>query len=703
MEITIQENGLYAVLEVNEEKDIRLLHFSDKPKSISPRTLEEEFANNQRLVEVKISGENVVKHHGPRQVGTLPGYRLEFQNYQESLNNDGKKVDFFLEDPVTKLEVIVTWQFYHGIKALRSWTTVSNKGTDKIGLEHVSSFYLANIDCEGLQARNEKMRIYMPHSSWSNEGMWKDYSFEDLGFYSDEIASSRRIFGSNTGTWSSHELAPMAILENNETNSFIAWQIENQGSWNWEIGGVRDLLYFQLSGPNDRQNHWYKELSTGETFTSVPVAVAFTHGKVDHVLGELTKCRRAIRRDNNDNRRLGVIFNDYMNCLFGDPTTEKELPLIDAAAEIGCEYYCIDAGWYSAGEWWDGVGQWQPSFERFPNGIQEVTDYIRKKGLIPGLWLEIEVMGVNSPLVKTTPRDWFFHRHGKPVIDRDRYQLDFRNPAVRKFASEIIKRVVEEYGVGYIKMDYNIDAGAGTDLAADSLGDGLLEHNRAYLAWLDDIFATYPELIIESCSSGGMREDYALLSRHSLQSTSDQEDYLKTGAIAANASSLMTPEQAAVWSYPLRTGDLNEVVFNMVNAMLLRIHQSGHLAEISSDRKSLVKEAIDCYKTELRQYIPIALPIYPLNRFANFEHQWYSFGIETENKTYFALWKKEPVEDVVILYFPQFKGLSMRPRLVYPNAWQFDWEWHKIDGTLSIRISDDNTARIFELISDGTE
>lgn len=49
-----------------------------------------------------------------------------------------------------------------------------------------------------------------------------------------------------------------------------------------------------------------------------------------------------------------------MNCLWGDPTTEKEYPLIDAAAEAGCRYYCIDCGWYDDGPWWDGVGQWLP-------------------------------------------------------------------------------------------------------------------------------------------------------------------------------------------------------------------------------------------------------------------------------------------------------------------------------------------------------
>ena len=43
----------------------------------------------------------------------------------------------------------------------------------------------------------------------------------------------------------------------------------------------------------------------------------------------------------------------------------------------GCEYYVIDAGWYAPGEWWDSVGEWQECRERFPNGIKEVTDYIR--------------------------------------------------------------------------------------------------------------------------------------------------------------------------------------------------------------------------------------------------------------------------------------------------------------------------------------
>ena len=87
-----------------------------------------------------------------------------------------------------------------------------------------------------------------------------------------------------------------------------------------------------------------------------------------------------------------------------------------------------------------------------------------------------------------------------------------------------------------IKMDYNIEPGIGTEVDADSFGDGLLEHERAYLAWLDGIYRKYPDLVIENCSSGGLRMDYAMLARNSIQSTSDQEDYRNYATISANAA-----------------------------------------------------------------------------------------------------------------------------------------------------------------------
>ena len=101
--------------------------------------------------------------------------------------------------------------------------------------------------------------------------------------------------------------------------------------------------------------------------------------------------------------------------------------------------------------------------------------------------------------------------------------------------------------------------------------------------------------MIENCSSGGMRMEYSHLSRYSIQSVTDQTDYVKMACIACNCMTACTPEQAAIWSYPMRDGDEEETIFNMVNAMLLRIHQSGHLAELSPARLQLVREGIACH------------------------------------------------------------------------------------------------------------
>ena len=304
-------------------------------------------------------------------------------------------------------------------------------------------------------------------------------------------------------------------------------------------------------------------------------------------------------------------------------------------------------------------------------------------------------MGINCKLADKLPDEWFFMRHGKRVIDHSRYQLDFHNPDVSAYADMIMDRLVQTYGVGYIKMDYNINSGVGTEVGADSFGDGLLEHNRAYLAWLDRIFDRYPELVIENCGSGGMRLDYALLSRHSIQSSSDQTDYRKNGVIAAASASLVTPEQCAVWSYPLREGDDEEVVFNMVNSLLLRIHQSGHLAEISAPRLALVKEAIAYYKT-IRHYIPQSLPIWPLG-LPRFAHPWMSYGLQNGDLVLLAVWRMDSEQDTVMLPIPAFAGMDTEVRLAYPVGGRAEWSWHAASGSLSVKLPERHAARLFEI------
>ena len=193
-----------------------------------------------------------------------------------------------------------------------------------------------------------------------------------------------------------------------------------------------------------------------------------------------------------------------------------------------------------------------------------------------------------------------------------RVLLDFRNRDVTAYLDQVIDRLVHDYRVGYLKMDYNVDSLQGTDRNADSPGQGLLDHNRAHLAWLEGNLKRYPSLVIENCGSGGGRMDYAMLSRLQIQSATDQEDYLRLPAIITGATAAVLPEQLACWSYPLATADSDQASFNMVTAMLCRIHQSGRLDRITNDGAAEVKNGIRVYKDVIRKYIPRATPFYPL-------------------------------------------------------------------------------------------
>lgn len=702
--IKIEEDGIYLVFGVTCDDQLKLLHFSSRPyeeQEESRLFLTEGF----QLVQVNFSGYNrPYEKHGNKHIVTAPGYLLKYAGMEDERNETGRRLVITQKDELTGAQVRSFLQFYTGTSVIRMYHEITNTGTEDQTLEYLSSFYYLGIEKEGEGSSDDKMKITIAHHGWQKEMGFHTYTFPELGMAQTQPTVIRRtsktIEFTNTGNWSTKEYLPMGYLENTAADTSLFWQIEHNGSWHAEIGDENNHFYLALSGPTEVQSHWFKTLKPGESFTSVPVAVGVSRADFGRAMGQLTGYRRKIRRPNKDNEKLPVIFNDYMNCLFGDPTTEKEIPLIDAAALMGCEYYVIDAGWYAPGQWWDSVGQWQECRERFPGGIRELTDYIRSKGMVPGLWLELEVMGINCEKAKKAPDDWFFVRHGKRVFDRSRYQLDFRNPQVIEHADEVIDRVVKEYGAGYIKMDYNIEPGIGTELYADSVGQGMLEHERAYLKWLDSVFERYPDLVIENCSSGGLRTDYAMLSRYSIQSTSDQEDYRNYATISANAAAGITPEQAAVWSYPQRDGDEEETIYNMVNTLLLRIHQSGHLAELSDERKKLVKEGIAYYKA-IRGDIRKALPVWPIGYADNLD-SWLAFVLKTEEKAYMAVWRRGGEEERDISLLRIFDGQEPREvSLAYPKESMRQncvWEYKRNKGILKIKYKQPVMARLFEIV-----
>ncbi len=150
----------------------------------------------------------------------------------------------------------------------------------------LSSFNYEGIDKEGTLPADKKLKICIPHNGWQKEVNWKTYDLCDFDMERIQPAcdqrSSNLLTVSNTGNWSAKEHLPMGYLENTDTHTGMLWQIENNGSWHWEIGDQNGHLYLAASGPNETYSHWFKKLEPGDTFTSVPVAVSITAQDFSH-------------------------------------------------------------------------------------------------------------------------------------------------------------------------------------------------------------------------------------------------------------------------------------------------------------------------------------------------------------------------------------------------------------------------------------
>ena len=414
-------------------------------------------------------------------------------------------------DPASGVEVSSRFEHRRGANAFRATTSVTNRGGATVTVTFVSTLNLGGFVDAPIGSAPTRLMLTHARNAWLAEFRWHTTTLERAGIVDigptpgpGNDSSLGHFAAVGTGSWSSGDFLPVGAVTDTTTGNCWTWQIEHNGAWQWEALDHSQHLYVVLSGPTGQDHQWSASLAPGQSFTTVPAGVAVTTGGLDAALAEMTRYRRLIRRPTADTRNCPVIFNDYMNCLTGDPTTDRLLPLVTAAADAGAEYFVIDAGWYSDEPgWWDSVGEWEPSTTRFPGGLGQVTDAILGRGMVPGLWVEPEVVGVNSPLARRLPDEAFFIRGGRRVTENGRHQLDFRHPAVIAHLDRALDRLIDEFGVGYFKFDYNINVGVGTDIEAPTPGAGLLGHNRAYSAWLDELLRRHPELVIENCSSGG--------------------------------------------------------------------------------------------------------------------------------------------------------------------------------------------------------
>jgi alpha-galactosidase len=206
-----------------------------------------------------------------------------------------------------------------------------------------------------------------------------------------------------------------------------------------------------------------------------------------------------------------------------------------------------------------------------------------------------------------------------------------------------------------------------------------------------------------------MRTDYALLARLQVQSTSDQQDFLRYPPIAAAAPAAITPEQAAIWAYPQPEFTDDEIAFTLCGAMLGRVHLSGHLDRMSRSQRDLVTEAVRVYKT-IRSDLAVAVPFWPLG-LPGWTDAWIALGLRAPGAGYLTVWHRGPLAEasgypapvtagdpaVATLSIPHLRGQPLIVRILYPSGAGAGTRWDAGAGALTVSLPRTPSACVLSL------
>ncbi len=646
--------------------------------------------NGFALTEIQLAGGTRPMVNNNFAVGTSEAITLRYVSHEQT------KDRLIITERNENIEVVTAFSAYEGTDAVAVEKSIKNISCVPITIESASTLTLPlgmNID------NADKTYFYKFVQSHHSECQVRKFSLFDFGFFRSYARNFKKLSFANIGSWSTKEELPQGIIEDGLTSKFVMFEIESNHNWYYELSTVGEEFYLSLIGNSSSAHRYARVLSQGETYTCARVAIA-SGSTLNETIGNMTKYRRYIAGKSAEDRDLPVIFNEYMHLSWDEPCEKKTRGYAPMVAAAGAKYYIIDCGWHDDME--DGVwvypymGRWKESKKNFPEGIRATTDYIRSLGLKAGLWIEPEIIGDKcAEMLEYYDEDCFLHRNGARIHVGNKYILDFRAKKVRDYLTETIRRMVEDYGADYIKMDYNVDSG---------FVDGDFEEERkTYLKWADEMQTRFNGVLFETCSSGGMRMDYETLKHFSIVSTSDQIRDLMYPYIVGNVLSAVLPEQAAVWSYPVsapciggevdpNTVTCEKVVLNMVNAFLGRMHLASDLSKLSADKFNLVREGVE-YSEKLAEIKRKASPYFPLG-FTDFSAQTVSCGLKADEngreKLYLAVWV---LRDNKTAKIPLTGAKSVA--LGYPNS--VPTKFALSGDMLTVEFPESNSARIFEI------
>ncbi len=537
--------------------------------------------------------------HQPKTSGTLKfSRRLADLKY---VNQEVKK-DAYSISIITELvseegySVIHRVRKYDGYNAFMVDCEFVNNLDREFTIDMITSVSLDNLSPFQKDDAPYKYALHRFRGGWSLEGKHISDDIEELSLeksYSGGFITSEK-FGS-LGTYPVEKFFPVAVFEDKEYNVFWAIQLEHNASWQMELTRYQDTFSFSAGLADANYGLWSKKVAPKESFKT-PVAYIGTSSESLEEACQNTVALGNIACDKYGEVGLPVCYNEFCTT-WGEPTQEKILKYAYTLKGKNIRYVVIDAGW-SVGCYGGqgGNGEWEINTEIFPD-MKKMCEEIRSMGMIPGIWFEFEVTTDGAEHYKDKYDDMHLTRNSYVInIGGWRSYWDFRKPEVIEYLTEKVIGLLKDNGFGYIKVDYNANAGLGCD-GAESLGEGIRQNQAAVLEFFKKIKREIPDIIIENCASGGHRLEPEMLGASAIASFSDAHEADEIPYIAANLHNLILPRQSLIWAVVHDNDTLKRIKYSMAATFLGRICLSGDVDKLSQEQWEVIDNALEFYNS----------------------------------------------------------------------------------------------------------
>lgn len=434
------------------------------------------------------------------------------QTYVEN-KEDATTLEITLLDEVIKSKLKLYFTIFEDRAVITRSASFLNLSNKSINIEKAMSF---NLDLP-----DSNYNMIQLNGAWGRERHVHDRSIKEgtQGFYSLKGASSA-------------EFNPFLALRRPNTDEFsgevIGFSLVYSGNFMSEIDVDTYNQTRIMMGIHPERFSW--PLNLNEEFYTPEVVIVYSDKGLNYMSQVYYSLyRECLMRGKWKNSVRPILLNSWEALSFSIDE-EKIKELATNASKLGVELFVLDDGWFGKRNNDNaGLGDWNVNKEKFPNGLNEIIEYINKLGMDFGIWIEPEMVNKDSELYRSHP-DWIIHDpNRKPSHTRNQYTLDFSKDEVVDHIYNQIEKLLSDYSISYVKWDMNryITECYSKDKGANLQGTVYHKYILNVYKLYDKLTTRFPNILFESCSSGGARFDPGMLYYAPQTWTSDNTDAME--------------------------------------------------------------------------------------------------------------------------------------------------------------------------------